>query len=281
MVVKCDSHSQDIFSTGLTVLLDVSPRAAVLSVSWFPLIMVVSYLVLRKKESNGLRAEETTYADYKPVPLIEQDDQTDALTRLSTKEKIVAIWKTSHHLIALLIGLFATFLSLQGIASTLVYQQYSLAPRKVFVVYNNALNFASSVSRSYSFVCSLIKLNLNTFTEHTWALASVIVVLMFFLLIDSWYRFLGSVVLVGLLLSAVGFFFGILYVNGFAMVGISEDARESAVTRVFALSGWDAGMLLAGLMALYIEPIIQQHCTYLEGGRAEMCLARSSTRVLR
>ena len=281
MVVKCDSYSQDIFSTGLTVLLDVSPRAAVLSVSWFPLIMVASYLVLRKKETNGSGAERTTYADYKPVPLTEQDDQTAALTRLSTKEKLVAIWKTSHHLIALLIGLFATFLSLQGIASTLVYQQYSLAPRKVFVVYNSALNFASSVSRSYSFVCSLIKPNLNTFTEHTWPLASVIVVLMFFLLIDSWYRFLGSVVLVGLLLSAVGFFFGILYVNVFAMVGISEDARESAVTRVFALSGWDAGMLLAGLMALYIEPIIQQHCTYLEGGRVEMCLARSSTRVLR
>ena len=241
--------------------------------------MVASYLVLRKKETNGSGAERTTYEDYKPIPLTEQDDQTNTLTRLSIKEKLVAIWKTSHHLIVLLIGLFATFLSIQGIASTLVYQQYSLAPREVFVVYISGLNLASSVGRSYSFVCSLIKPNLNTFTKHTWALASVIVVLMLFLLIDSWYRFLGSIVLVSLLLSGIGLFFGILYVNVFAMVGISEDARESAVTRVFVLSGLYAGMLLAALLALYIEPIIQQHCTYLEGGRAELCLARSRTRV--
>ena len=39
-----------------------------------------------------------------------------------------------------------------------------------------------------------------------------------------------------------------------AMVGMSEDARERAVTQAFAISGWDAGMLLAGLRALYIEP---------------------------
>ena len=38
------------------------------------------------------------------------------------------------------------------------------------------------------------------------------------------------------------------------MVGMSEDARERAVTQAFAISGWDAGMLLAGLWALYIEP---------------------------
>ena len=242
--------------------------------------MVASYLVLRKKENNGLRAEGTTYADYKPVPLTEQDDQTNALTRLSSKKKLVAVCKTSHHLIALLIGLFATFLSIQGIASTLVYQQYNLTPRKVFVVYNSAFNFARFVGSSYSYVCSLIKANHNTFTEHTWALASAIVVLMLFLLIDSWYRFLGSIVQVSLLLSAVGLFFGSLLVNAYAMAGKGEDARENAVTRVFAVSGWDAGMLLAGLMSLYIEPIIQQHCTYLEGGRTELCLARSRTRVL-
>ena len=130
-------------------------------------------------------------------------------------------------------------------------------------------------------MCSLVKPNLNTFTKHTWALASTIVVLMLLLLIDSWYRFLGSVCLVSLLISATGFFYGILNVNVYAMVGMSEDARERAVTWAFAISGWDAGMLLAGLLALYIEPIIQQHCTYLEGGRAKLCLARSSTRVLR
>ena len=242
--------------------------------------MVASYLVLRKKKTNGLEAERTTYADYKPVPLMEQDDQTDTLTLLSAKGKLVAVCKTSHHLIALLIGLFATFLSIQGIASTLVYQQYHLTPRKVLVVYNSAFNFARFVGSSYSFVCSLIKPNLNTFTKHTWALASAIVVLMLFLLIDSWYRFLSSMVLVSLLLSAAGLFFGFLLVNAYAMAGKSEDVRESAVTRVFIASGYDAGMLLAGLMALYIEPIIQQHCTYLEGGRTELCLARSRTRVL-
>ena len=241
--------------------------------------MVVSYLVLRKKETNGSEAEGTTYADYKPVPLTEQDDQTNTLTRLSAKEKVVAIWKISHHIIALLIGIFAVFLSFQGIATTLVYQQYSLAPREVFVVYNSALSFSTSVSRSCSFVCSLVKPDLNTFTKHTWVVASAMIVIMLFLLIDSWYRFLGSIVLVSLLISAAGFFYGILYLSVITMVGISEDARESAVTRVFAVSGYDAGMLLAGLMALYIEPIIQQHCTYLEGGRAERCLARSRTRV--
>ena len=200
-MIDYPSYSQDIFPTALTVLLDASPRAAVSSVSWLPLIMVASYLVLREKETNGSEAEGTTYADYKLVPLTEQDDQTNALTRLSSKKKLLAISKILHHIIAVLIGHFATFLSIQGIASTLVYQQYSLAPRKVLIVYNSTLNFASSFGRSYSFVCSLIKPNLNTFTEHTWALASAIVILMLFLLIDSWYRFLGSVVLVSLLLS--------------------------------------------------------------------------------
>ena len=164
-----------------------------LSVTWFPLIVVATYLVLSKKENNVSEAERTTYTDYKPVPLTEQDDHNNTLTQLSIKEKRFTIWKILHHLIALLIGGFPTFLSIQGIASTLVYQQYSSAPRDVFVVYTSALYLASSVSRSYSFVCSSVKPNINTFTKHIWALASTIVVLMLFLLIDSWYRFLGSV----------------------------------------------------------------------------------------
>ena len=109
IMIDYPSYSQDIFPTALTVLLDASPRAAVLSVSWLPLIMVASYLVLRKKETNGSEAEGTTYADYTLVPLSEQDDQTNALTRLSSKKKLLAISKILHHIIAVLIGHFATF----------------------------------------------------------------------------------------------------------------------------------------------------------------------------
>ena len=268
-----------VFSTVLTVALNVSPLAAVLSVSWVPLFMVVSYLMLKSPKTCFVGDSKTNYGDYnsyKPSYLMEQNTKT----RLSTKENFLAIWDTLQHFIALVVGIFSAFLSVQGITSTIVYKHTELAPREVYVVYNNTFTIATFVSQSYSFAISFVNPSCNSFTKHTWALATIEVAPMFFLLVDSWYRFLNSIILVGLLLAIVGLVFRVLCVNVFTMVGVSEDSRKSALTMAFCVCAFDSGMLLAGLMALYVEPVIHQHCLYLTNDKVELCLARLTMSVL-
>ena len=265
----------------MTVILPVSPRTIMLAISWVPLLITVSYLILKKQDNSRLEDPKSSYGDYKLLASTKQQrNESFPNTTLSGKEKLLAIWDTLHHIIALVIVTFCAFVSLQGIASTLVYKSSSLSPREVYVIYSICVTCSSSLTRSYSFVISAVNPSCNPYTKHTWAVAAVEVPLMIFLLVDSWYRFLNSTLLVCLILVLIGLVFGFQCVNVFAMMGVSEDKRKNAVTRAFSRVAPDAGVLLAGIMALYIEPIIYHHCLYVTNGKVELCLARSTTSVL-
>ena len=220
------------------------------------------------------------HGEYRAVSTDDLERESFSKTHLTISEKLHAVWRISRHIIALFIGFFASFLALQGIVPSLVYRQYKFAPREVYVLYSSAMTTGNAIGRSYSLVVSLINPNLVTFTKHTWALASASTAAMFCLLMDSWYRLSNSLVIVCVLLFTAGLFLGALYLSVLAMAGMSDDARVGEFSRSFAVLGWEAGMLSAGLMALYTEPVIRQNCLPLTGGRIDLCLARSKGRVL-
>ena len=178
-------------------------------------------------------------------------------------------------IITCLTGLLCIYITLQGTTSTLVYKDVSLKPREVFVVYNSLYTLSSSVGRSSSCVISVINPSFNSYTKHTWALATTEVALMLVLLMDSWYRFLNNTFLVCLLIACLGLTFGILYVNAIGMVGQNE-VRKSEIVRAFFITASAGGNLMAGMLALYVEPIVYQHCLYITNAKAELCLARST-----
>ena len=200
----------------MTVFLPISPRTAVLSVAWIPILALISFVMLKRNRSSP---NSSSQEGYHSLPLSEPDqdknEQDQKLTPLKGKEKLIAIWKNLHHLIAIFYGYFSIYLSIQALATTLVLQEDLLKPREVYVVYNTLLFFGSALGRTYGITCFICNCNLKckVFTRHTWAISAASVLLTLLLLMEAWCRFFDSTPLFMLLLFFEGLARGALYFN--------------------------------------------------------------------
>ncbi|XP_022809947.1 protein BTN1-like [Stylophora pistillata] len=162
---------------------------------------------------------------------------------LSRDEKRTLIWHNLHPMLACFVGYFSEFLTLTG-------------------------------GRSYISILFILNSKCPPVIARTWILSALLLGLFIFSTLASWYYFLHSVWIVLFLIFNVGLLAGSLYPNTFLMVTSGDGVKGKAFSRGFLSFGPSAGVLMAGLVGLVLEPTLREHCLQSAEFR-DFCFTRS------
>ena len=262
-------------SSGVSTWTCVSPRFTVAIVTPAVLLLCILPYVILDKTPLDHKCQNTPFADvlYKPI----DDHQSTQLTdELSPKRRLLITREIYLLMIFLFWQYFVEALSLKAIITTLAFPEAPFQPRDHFSYYVLSNNIAKFLSRScplvFSFTCSSVSRHLQI--KNTWMLATVGVVLMFLFVFASWYRFIPYVEVILILCFIMGLCTGFIY--AYSPLVVSEKITENS-EREFAQGMLQAGPLAgdfaAGFLGLYVEPNLNNHCTF-ELGLGDYCLTR-------
>lgn len=257
----------------MTTLLCVNPKTTMLTLLVIlPLIPVISWIVSRK-HSTG-RGGATARGNIIRFTRIGEETQAHHLhTHLTWKEKFLAAKDNLFLAVALFIGLFSDYLTMQSIVSTLAFENSPFDPRDHFQYYTLSFWAGEVIGRSYGLVILTFKPSCTVVTKHTWVLATIIAGNMILLICASWYRYLPSFWYVVILVAITGMAEGALYLNTFAVAGMDNHARYKEFSRAFLTVALQGGIVTAGLLGLVVESRLEEHCrTDLHLGK--YCLTR-------
>lgn len=260
----------------MTTIICVPPQTTILAMSWIPLLMLVGYAVMVKSDQKPVQGV-TTHTDVTYTSLL-QESTPDEGNPLSWKEKRELIVQNIHLVLAFAVGYFSEFVTLNAVVTTIAFPNSLFDPRSHYVYYACVFMIGEFIGRSYLTFLSLVKCSYTPVLTRTWILSAILFSLLVFLTLSSWYRFVHSVWIVLALCFLVGVLAGSLYLNTFlvATAGGSDDINGKAFSRAFLSVGPSAGVLLAGVVGLALEPALRRHC--LEHAKyGEFCFTRSMT----
>ena len=256
----------------------VSPRSVIAIATPAVLFFsILPYVVLDKAPLDHKR-QNIPFADvvYKPI-----DDQQNAqLTdELSLKRKLVITREISLLMIFFFWQYFVESLSLKSIITTLAFATAPFQPRDHFSYYVLSNNIAKFLSRSYllvfSITCSRVVRHVQI--KKTWILATVGLVLMFFSVFDSWYRFIANVEVILIICFIMGLCTGCIYSSSPLVVSEKiTDVREREFAQGLLQVGALTGEFAGGSLGLYVEPYLKNHCMS-ELGLGDYCVTRISS----
>ena len=242
--------------------------------SWVPLILFACYGVMEKRDYRP-QQESTTHKDVAYSSLC-QENSPEQGNSSSWSEKRALIVQNLHLALAFFVGYFSEFLTINGVVTTLAFPNSPFDPRNHFVYYACVFMIGECIGRSYVSLLTFLNAKFTLVIARTWILSAILFSLLILLTLASWYRFLHSVWIVLLLCFSVGLLAGCLYLNTFLVVTArdSDDANGKAFSRAFLSVGPSAGVLLAGIVGLVLEPALRNHC--LESSQfREFCFTRS------
>lgn len=249
----------------------VSPRTTFLSIVVLPLLLIMFYFILENLgSSTGSKTSNYKDVQYHTLEATSQKDQP-----ITWQRRLLTIWDNTPGMITLFIGVSAELMMTEAVATTVVFPKAPFSPREHYLYYFFVFAIGVLIGRSYAFLAFLIAPNLNVLVEKTWVLSAFLMVNLLLCVLNSWYRFIPNVGIMLALMFVHGVAAGAMYMNSFTMAGRSEhDARLKEISRAFTTLGSGTGMLAAGLMGLYVESTLREHCFH-ETGSMELCLTRS------
>lgn len=262
-------------ATGVSTWTCVSPRFTVAiatpSVLFFT---ILPYVILDKSQLN----QETKTISVAGVKYKALDDQQNKqhTDELSLKRKLLLTWDIYLLMTYLFWQYFVDYISLKAIITTLAFPQASFYPRDLFTYYVLCYNIAKFLSRCYLLVLSIACSSVVRLVQikKTWILATVGLVLMFYSVFASWYRFLPYVEVILILCCLMGACTGCIYAHSPLVVADTITVvREREFAQSMLTVGAAAGECAAGLLGLYVEPYLQHHCEF-ELGLGDNCLTR-------
>ena len=172
-------------------------------------------------------------------------------------------------------GYFSFFFTLQSVVTTLAFPDAPFGPRNHYIFYTLALMTGNLTGRIYALILVTINQDCGPYTRHTWIFSSLLAVILVFLVLGSWYRFLASVWIVLALMFIVGLLLGLMYTNSYAMTGAGESIRAKIeLSRAFIYSGDSIGILVAAVFGMRTEPLLREHCMQITT-RGAYCLTRN------
>lgn len=184
--------------------------------------------------------------------------------------------KNFHLALSFFLGYFSEFLTINGVVTTLAFSDSPFDPRSHFVYYACVFMIGECIGRSYITFLGFIHRTFTPVVTRTWIFSVILFALLIFLTLSSVYRFIHTVWIVLLLCFLVGLLAGSLYVNTYLVASVrdTDDANGKAFSRAFLSVGPSAGVLLAGIVGLALEPALRNHC--LETTQySEFCFTRS------
>lgn len=263
-----------VFSVAvLTTFMCVHPSTALLFLLFIlPLFPVIAWFVTKYTHSRVHQTSEGSSVEYTRIG---EESPLDGIHQSLTKEEKIQAAKANMHLAApLFVGLFADYLTMQGVVTTIAFETSPFDPRDHYQYYTMSFWIGELLGRSYGLVLSWGKPDWKVVTEKTWILATILMVNLFFLILCSLYRFLPSYVVVMMLTFITGSTEGALYLNSFALAGKDMSPRYKEFSRAFLTTAVQAGVLVAGLTGLWMEPALKEHCSHMIKN-TEYCFTRS------
>jgi hypothetical protein len=263
------------------------------------ILYLVSYYVINKNKSDRVNTDSTTHKDvaYREIQDTDKDSgseekddgrpdkspqrrsrENEYLTR---KEKMLAIAKLFALTVVPTFIIFVTqYILTQSVVTTIAYKNAPFRPRDHYQYYTFTFMFGELIGRSNRSLISLVHprwLYAPT-CKLIWLLSIIEILLMFIVLFESWYRFLPSVAIVLVLCLLSGTIVGLFYNNMFVLIHVTFEGKQRAFVMGYATFPLTltAGMFVAGLVGLYVEPRLLEHCISTVTESA-YCFTRSAT----
>jgi hypothetical protein len=257
----------------MTTFLCVHPSTALLFLLFIlPLFPVIAWFVSKYTHTRTHETADTSSVEYTRIG---EESPIEGIHQSLTREEKIQAAKANMHLAApLFIGLFADYLTMQAVVTTIAFQSSPFDPRDHYQYYTMSFWIGELLGRSYGLVLSWGKPNWTVVTEKTWILSSILMVNLFFLILCSLYRFLPSYVVVMMLTFITGSTEGALYLNSFALAGKDMSPRYKEFSRAFLTTALQGGVIVAGFTGLWVEPALKDHCSHMISN-AEYCFTRS------
>ena len=245
---------------------DLPMTTALLLISWFPILIPLCYWFMDKKHTRL----QSPGAAYVPLDLVPENQASP----LTCKRKMQLIWYNMPLALAIHAGMFARYLLVQAVITTLIFPGFSVQPRDHYLYCLLGLDLGDLVGKAYGMVVLLLNCKLPRNTKHTWVFAFLTASATIFLVFDSWFRFLRSEWAVIGICFCVGALSGLMYDVTFAVAYGEPGSPSKEFSKSILSFPYAAGILLASCAGLYIEPLLKERCTYATGMLSE-CLTRT------
>ena len=255
----------------MTTLICLPPETTVLIISWMPAVIFPFYITIERRRFEP----QGDMINHKGIAYnVLNTEKFPVEDNLSCDEKRTLIWHNLHLMLACFVGYFSEFLTLNGVVTTLAFPDSFFDQRNHFIYYACVFMIGECIGRSYISILFILNSKCTPVIARTWILSAVLLGLFIFLTLASWYRFLHSVWIVLFLIFNVGLSAGSLYLNTFLVVTGGDDVKGKAFSRAFLSLGPSAGVLMAGLVGLVLEPTLREHCLQSAKFR-DFCFTRS------
>ena len=258
---------------GMTTWLCISPSTVLLLLLTLPPLVLVFHCLMDKRESTRCVSKTTDRGNilYSALDSCEQDDHMS----LTWHEILQVVWQDGPLFLSLYLGMFFEFITIQSIVTTLAFPSAPFDPRNHYQYYMLLFFAGEFVGRLYGLLVSFMNCKIPHATRNTWVFTSILIVVAMFLIFASWYRFLHNVYIVLALVFLSGLSIGSLFSSTYAMAGRASSARQIEFSRSFLTIAIGAGGITAGLVGLYVEPLLKEHCQQTIFA-IEYCLTRPS-----
>ena len=269
-----------LFFVAVTILACRPPKQAILIFIVVPLLLPIMYCTMEKKhEKYPVVTKATKRESVKYTPLYTSPDEeshvsSETKVELSVRDKVDAVWEALPFALSMITGYFSSYFTLQSVVTTLAFPDAPFGPRNHYIFYTLVFMTGNLIGRTYAWILAAIDEDCRPFTRHTWIFSSLLAVILVFLVLGSWYRFLASVWIVLALMFIVGLLTGLLYINSYVMAGARETIRaKTELSRAFTYSGFTIGVLAAAVLGMRTEPLLKEHCMQITA-RGAYCLTR-------
>jgi len=192
--------------------------------------------------------------------------------------EFLIMWQMFPNLIPIYMAWFSEFLAFTAIVTTMAFPNAPFGPSDHYQYYIFTFVGGEAVGRSYLMILSCIKAEWAESAKfpYLWVLSIIEVMHLLFFILAAWYRFLPNVSIVLLLSFTSGVSIGILYVNVLAFFRDTFDDCYQEFSMGYVPVAVNGGVLAAGFLGLYIEPLVREHCAMLVNNN-DLCLTRSMT----
>lgn len=268
----------------MTTILCINPSTALqILLVILPIFPLLAWLINRQK-NKSLEDIKATRGGRVEYTLLTDGDTTTTTPfvnhqPLTMKEKFAAARGNLYLAIPLFIGLFSDYLAMQGIITTIAFENSPFDPRDHYYYYQLVFWCSEIISRSYGLVVLWFKPTWTVVTDKTWIFSVIIACSMILLTLNSWYRFFSNFGSVAIVVAIIGATEGALYLNTFAVAGKTADKRprHREFSRAILTVALQGGIVTAALMGFYVEPSLKEHCrATLANDR--VCFTRSTSR---
>lgn len=244
----------------MTTWLCISPSTTLLLLLTILPSLLVFYCLMDKKPSTKYVSKTTTHGNipYSALNSAEQDHNAN----LRLQEKIQIVWGNATLFLSLCIGYACEYLTIQSIVTTVAFPSAPFNPRDHYQYYTVFFVTGEFVGRSYALLVSLMRCKIPAVTSHTWVFSSILAVVALFLVFVAWYHFLHNVFIVLALLFVLGLNAGALYTNSFTVASRGSSSRHVEFSRSFLNLAITIGIISAGFLGIYVEPLLKAHCQH-------------------